>query len=398
MGPGGVVTVPSNINGLLVTSLGQDAFANLSTVTSVTIPGSVNSIGQNAFSDCTSLSSVTISNGVASIGAGAFYGCSFATVTIPNSVTSIAARAFYQCSVISNVTIGSGVISIGDFAFAGCAKMTKIYFLGNAPTADMTVFQYDPTPTVYYLTDTVGWNSTFGGCPTVPEVVSGDYLEFGVTPPVGLVPLTVQFNSPGIDTNGSPIVGWSWTFGDGAGTSTNQNPSYTYSTGGNFFPTFHASNSIGDLVVGFGPTIVVETPTPVGDFDYKTNAGAITITGYSGTNAIVIIPAIIDRLPVTSIGIFAFAGLDSPTSVTISDSVTNIGDYAFDQCSDLASVTIGSNVTGIGEGAFEYCDALTSVTIPGRVTSIGEDAFYQCPSLSDVTISARRRQHRRECV
>ena len=54
-GPGGAVTIPETINGLLVTSIGDFAFYNGAAplpyiLTSVTIPNCVTSIGNDAFS------------------------------------------------------------------------------------------------------------------------------------------------------------------------------------------------------------------------------------------------------------------------------------------------------------------------------------------------------------
>ena len=60
-------------------------------------------------------------------------------------------------------------------------------------------------------------------------------------------------------------------------------------------------------------------------FSYTTNAGAITITGYTGPGGAVFIPPIINNLPVTSVGDYAFYGCTSLTSVTIPSSVTSIG-------------------------------------------------------------------------
>jgi hypothetical protein len=69
-----------------------------------TIPSSVTSIGDFAFSDCPSLTSVTIPNSVTSIGDFAFSGCTSLTfVTIPNSVTSVGERAFLNCTSLTSI-------------------------------------------------------------------------------------------------------------------------------------------------------------------------------------------------------------------------------------------------------------------------------------------------------
>ncbi len=79
----------SSANGLLLTKDGTELIAGVNG--DVQIPSGVTSIGERAFYDCISLTSVTIPSDVASIGEYAFYGCiSLTSVTILGNAPDIA--------------------------------------------------------------------------------------------------------------------------------------------------------------------------------------------------------------------------------------------------------------------------------------------------------------------
>ena len=100
------LVIPSELGGYPVTSIGDYAFEECTSLTSVTIGDSVTSIGYSAFRSCYSLTSVTIGDSVTSIGSSAFRGCtSLTSVTIPDSVTDIKSYAFYGCTSLTSITI-----------------------------------------------------------------------------------------------------------------------------------------------------------------------------------------------------------------------------------------------------------------------------------------------------
>ena len=123
-------------------------------------------------------------------------------------------------------------------------------------------------------------------------------------------------------------------------------------------------------------------------YNYTTNDGAATITGYTGRGGSVTIPGAMDGLPVTGIGEFAFFGCEGLAAVTIPSGVTNIGDQAFYECTNLVSVTMSSGVATIGFEAFAGCSRLTNITLPGSVASIMGGAFRRCSSLTAITVEA----------
>ena len=136
-------------------------------------------------------------------------------------------------------------------------------------------------------------------------------------------------------------------------------------------------------VLGF---LLIAAPAAHGQLLYATNAGAITITGYTGGAGPVTIPAVISGRPVTTIANSAFANL-SLTEVTIPNSVTAIGAEAFYGCSNLTNISFGNGLTTLGDFAFNSCTGLLSLTLPGSVTNMGQAVFGECSGLTNVIIS-----------
>ena len=130
------ITIPNS-----VTTIGDMAFYFCTGLTSVTIPNSVTSIGNWAFNGCSGLTSITIPNSVTNIESGAFWGCSGLTsITIPNSVTNIGWNAFTYCTGLTSITIPNSVTSIGWYAFSDCSGLTSITIPNSVTSIGMSTF------------------------------------------------------------------------------------------------------------------------------------------------------------------------------------------------------------------------------------------------------------------
>lgn len=219
------VILPSTINSWPVTKIGEDAFQDNTTITSVTIPDSVTEIGSNAFAGCTNLTSVnyegdwsnlTIQSGnpavedaakdaaneqlfdfefilnntavivtnyrckgtaadvtipsrykgkpVTAINNAAFPNSAVTSVTIPDSVTSIPDAAFVNCSQLTNISIPNSVTYIGFSAFDGCASLKSITLPSSLRTIGNSAFAGCPSSmTVTYPGSKTQWDAITKG-------------------------------------------------------------------------------------------------------------------------------------------------------------------------------------------------------------------------------------------
>lgn len=203
------VILPSTINSWPVTKIGEDAFQDNTTITSVTIPANVTEIGSNAFADCTNLTSVTyggdwsnltIQSGnpavedavnaqlfdfvftpdntavivrykgtaadvtipsrykgkpVTAINNAVFPNSAVTSVTIPDSVTSIHDVSFFNCSQLTNISIPNSVTYIGYAAFSYCTSLKSITLPSSLSTISRALFSGCSQLTTIHIPDSV---------------------------------------------------------------------------------------------------------------------------------------------------------------------------------------------------------------------------------------------------
>ncbi len=116
------VVIPSEINSIKVTSIGENALADKN-ITSVVIPNGVTTIEGSAF-NYSSLESVKIPNSVTKIEDYAFANNQLTSVELPANLTSINYFAF-QNNQLTSIVIPDSVKTIGSNAFA-YNKLTEL--------------------------------------------------------------------------------------------------------------------------------------------------------------------------------------------------------------------------------------------------------------------------------
>ena len=329
-----------------------DLLAYPSATGDMTIPDGVTSIGNGAFYNCRSLTSVVIPDSVTFIGYDAFYGCSnLASVTIPDSVTYICDNAFSGCSSLESVTIGNSVTSIGEWAFYGCSSLTSVTIPDSVTSIGEGAFYNCSSLENVYITDLTAWMNI--------------KFEYASSNPL--------YNGADLYLNGSLVT--DLVIPDGV-TSIG---SYT----------FYGCDSLESVTIPDSVTSIGEEAfSGCDNLEITINTDDKYLYSEDGTTILLCDSSVTSvTIPenVASINYGAFACCRNVETIETGDTLMSLSGLPI--TSALKSITIGNGVTSINEDRFKNCSNLTSVTIPDSVMSIGSYAFYNCSSLESVHIT-----------
>ncbi len=418
--------------------IGDSAFED-SFVQSVTVSKDA-SIGDFAFKNCGSLTSVTIPNGVTAIGAEAFYGTTITSLDIPSTVATIGDGAFAYCRKLQSVSFddsGSSDQVIGDWAFYDNIALSNVDFAGaqitelgygcfavestetgNLTTFDMPNYITNGNPNSYVTGDGIGdyllanrqkltniympdnlKGSGDGGADVtstfVARCVNLECVEFPNSASTATFDDTIfrdvinqGFYVRGPKLNNTSVAKprestWTALFNNPATPVPyvyNENNMDFYEVckdedGNGTADYIMCIDQDGNLVSCTFPKGVtahaigtaVDTP-----FTIPAQVGTITVSALgencfedtsvtTGVKDWIEYLKIEDGSGITSLDASVFAGAARLKEVDIGDSVQTIGNSCFEGCPELLKATVGENIASLGDNVFHNCPKLTEI-------------------------------------
>ncbi|HCT65473.1 MAG TPA: hypothetical protein DIC60_09465 [Lachnospiraceae bacterium] len=431
------VVIPSEIDGMAITTIGEYAFENNPFIKSVKIPNSIKTIGHGAFSGCINIKSIVI----------------------PDSVTSIERYAFgndYNNSNLSKAIFLGDAPELEDRVFYKTAADFKVYYLSgksgySADWKGYTCEPFDLTSTynitydgngndggtapvdsaVYHTSDTATvlnsplsktgysfrcWNTKADGTGT--DYNSGELLTVGAEN----VTLYAKWNKTYTITKDSAMKNGSlsvWVDGKEVSAAKAYEyvtiklepaEGYRYAEGtlryhvegeedyyyinnmpgpiGPMGPIVDAdddSNEIGFMMNDENIVITADFELTTNDYSvYDMGGGYGNISKYYGSGGNLIIPSKINDMNIIGIGEDTFYKNSGLTGVTLPDGLIYMGGYVFENCDSLSAVVLPDSLEQIGNYSFAGCTMLKSIIIPSKVKTIGYYVFSDSDMLTSV--------------
>ena len=368
------LTIPNEIDGKVVSSIGANAFAGNARLREVTFPEGMVYIKESAFTNVPGMRKITFTGTqLIEIQDYAFHNCSaLKTLTLPDSVRNIGKYAFSACNSLTTVSIGenSSLLTMSEFAFSNTG-ISRFYlprhvdvegFDGSvlAFCASMRSVTVHPENSAFMVEGNTLYSADKHRIIYYPGALTGNYSVDAGVAIIG----TYAFSSSNISSI--------------ALNSVKEIEAYA----------FIRNNGLTSVVI---PNTVVTMEdgafqfSSVNQVTLSQNLTELSSSVFEGTKLTSVhIPAQIRRIQDKA---FRNCGFLRKLTFAADSELQAINGAAFQNCYCLTDFQFPQTLCDIGAGAFEKCYAITTLFIPDNVSRIGNGAFRYCQLLQQVSFA-----------
>ena len=434
-----------------VTSIGDEAFKNNTSMVSVSIPDSVKSIGDSAFYGCTSLLGVVIPDSVEKTGrcafqkcsklasaylpvnekltvinTGTFYECmSLKEIIVPDNIVKIEFDAFYNCRNLKNIDLSKNLITVGYNVFGNCKSISKIEIPKSLKNFDSTWGSGTNTKygvfggcsnlkTVKFEEgSTIVCPALFMGCDGIEEIELPDTItKIGNSAFKSCKNLNKVIISESVtEIDNQAFAECSGLIDVEMQEGINKICSRAFYKCGKItsinipdsvetieFEAFYQCDKLENIklsenltIVGYG---VFGDCISIGKIEiprtlkgFNTSWGSSTNTSYGVFGGCSNLKTVKFEEGSTVVCAALFMGCDGIEKIELPNTITEIGDSSFRNCKNLVKITMNNGIDILEDFVFKGCSSLTTIDIPNTVKAIGSSSFQGCTSLTEVHLS-----------
>ena len=403
------ITLPDSL-----TEISVSAFCSCNNLSKVTLGSKTEVIKAKAFHLCKALCSINFPESLKKIEIHAFDSCGFKKLTLPDTLQELDDFAFSSCAELTDLTVNSGVKHIPDFCFFSCTNLKNVTLGEGIESVGKHSFSMLESLTEISLPSTlkhVG-KYAFINCNNLysfyfknglPSLIFEDYKSVGreITNKEFFIKLFLfgdKTNNPDFDKICKKAVRRNGTkyfimicksektdalesFFDCFKKISLSELDLLISLAHNFKFTeqfvmlvnYKNSNYTNAQIEKYEQDELMKElgikERTLKDwrnlFELKKSDGCYNIIRYRSNKSDVVIPSLINGIPVRKIRQNAFYHSQDIRSVTISEGVELIESFAFNNCHNLSLVNIPKSTVTIGPLCFNKCENVTILVKKG---------------------------------
>lgn len=400
--------------------IGNAAFKNNTTITSVSFGSRCNYVGEDAFAGCTSLSNLTGTNMLTKIKEGAFRGCTSLTEIEFTKLGSIGNSAFNGCSSLTYIGIPN-CKNIGKYAFKDCYNLTTVENIGiNSIYTKINECAFENCTNLREINlngcEIIG-DYAFANCSNLGEInlnnckIIGSNAFRNCTNLINITTTQCSVFYPAAFMNCNNLTQITlsncYSIGDFAFFNCSNlrnvfiNDSKCSRVGSYAFYKYVTESSeysiIDNILFYFNMSdysYYSQNPT----WRYYTdrmislppNSRVIIYTTIDGKKLNISINGVTDGYgkygylafdsDIAGVGNI-FHGKTTLQTVVLPNGIMTIGQYAFSGCNELVDIVLPNSIEMLGHRAFENCIKLTYFNIPDSMKALQEGIFCGCKNI-----------------